>query len=172
MNTNEFNHSTKATNSWKLKKYSTINIALSSRLFVTAINAVFRFSFKELNAVVYNIALWIYEVYGPRYRHNLYEVRLNINLYNCKMNIFIDSARLRFNCPRRRIKTTTFDDVFLLSATSTTTPQINDLISWVKKNNRAARAARFLVQCFDEVYRTTTWNFHIRGSDDNASPQQ
>ena len=29
------------------------------------------------------------------------------------MNFFIDSARLRFNCPRRRIKTITFDDVFL-----------------------------------------------------------
>ena len=33
----------------------------------------------------------------------------------------------------------------------TTTPQINDLIGWMKKNNRAARAARFLVQCFDVV---------------------
>ena len=56
-----------------------------------------------------------------------------------------------------------------------TKPQINDLIGWMKKNNRAARAARaarFLVQCFDVVCQTTTWNFHIWGSDDNASSQQ
>ena len=33
----------------------------------------------------------------------------------------------------------------------------------MKKDNRAqaARAARFLVQCFDVVCQTTTWNFHI-----------
>ena len=31
----------------------------------------------------------------------------------------------------------------------------------MKKNNRAARAARFLVQCFDIVCQTTTGNFHI-----------
>ena len=31
----------------------------------------------------------------------------------------------------------------------------------MKKNNRAARAARFLLQCFDVVWQTTTWNFHI-----------
>ena len=29
------------------------------------------------------------------------------------------------------------------------------------KNNRAARAARFLMMCFDVVRQTTTWNFHI-----------
>ena len=60
----------------------------------------------------------------------------------------------------------------LTTATSATTPQINDLIGWMKKNNRAARAARFFVQCFDVVCQTTTWNFHIWGSDDIASPQQ
>ena len=51
----------------------------------------------------------------------------------------------------------------------TTTPKINYLIGWMKKNNRAARAARFLVQCLDVVCQTTTWNFHIWGSDDNGS---
>ena len=37
------------------------------------------------------------------------------------------------------------------------------------KNNRAARAARFLVQSFDVVCQTTAWNFHNWGSDDNAT---
>ena len=40
-------------------------------------------------------------------------------------------------------------------------PQINDLIGGMRKNNRAARAARFMVQFFDEVCSSTTWNFHI-----------
>ena len=40
------------------------------------------------------------------------------------------------------------------------------------RNNRAARAARFLVQFVDEVCQMTTWNFHTWGSDDDASPQQ
>ena len=48
----------------------------------------------------------------------------------------------------------------------TTTPKINYLIGWIQKNNRAAR---FLVQCLDVVCQTTTWNFHIWGSDDNGS---
>ena len=39
---------------------------------------------------------------------------------------------------------------------ATTTPQINDLIGLMRKYNRAARAARFLVQCFDVVCQTTT----------------
>ena len=47
----------------------------------------------------------------------------------------------------------------MTTATGTTTPQINDLIGWMKKNNDDARAARFLVQCFDVVCQTTTWNF-------------
>ena len=59
----------------------------------------------------------------------------------------------------------------LTTATSMTTPQINDLIGWMKKNNRAARAALFLVHCFVVVCQTTTWNFHIWGSDDNGSSQ-
>ena len=45
------------------------------------------------------------------------------------------------------------------------------LIEW-GKNNRAARAARFLVQFFDIVYQTTTWNVLIWASDDNASLQR
>ena len=55
------------------------------------------------------------------------------------------------------------------TATTTTTPQINDLIGWMKKNNRATRAARSLVHFFDVVCQTTTWNFQIGASDDNAS---
>ena len=31
----------------------------------------------------------------------------------------------------------------MTTATTTTTPQINDFIGWMRKNNRAARAARF-----------------------------
>ena len=37
----------------------------------------------------------------------------------------------------------------------------------MKKNNRAARAARTLVAFFDVVYQTTPWNFN-----DNVSTQQ
>ena len=55
----------------------------------------------------------------------------------------------------------------MTTATATTTLQIKDLIGWVRKNNRAARAARFLVQLIDVVCRATTWNFHSWGSDDN-----
>ena len=44
------------------------------------------------------------------------------------------------------------------------------LVEW-EKNNRATRAARFLVQCFDVVCQMTTWRFHIWGSDDHASSQ-
>ena len=57
------------------------------------------------------------------------------------------------------------------SGTATTTPLINDLISLMKKNNRAARAARFLEQALD-ICKMTTRNFRIWGSDDNASSQQ
>ena len=57
----------------------------------------------------------------------------------------------------------------MTTATATATPQINDLIGWMRKNNHAARAARFLVQYFDVVCQTTTWNFRIWG---NSSPQQ
>ena len=54
--------------------------------------------------------------------------------------------------------------------TATTTPRINDFIGWSKKNNRAARAARFLLQFFDVVYQMMTWNFLFSSFDDNASP--
>ena len=42
--------------------------------------------------------------------------------------------------------------------TATTTPQINDLIGWLKENhgNRAVRASRFSVQFFGAVCQTTT----------------
>ena len=45
----------------------------------------------------------------------------------------------------------------------------NDLIGWIiltgwmRKTNRAARAARTLVQFFDVVCQMTTWNFPIQG---------
>ena len=45
-------------------------------------------------------------------------------------------------------------------------------IKWIRKNNRAARAARFLLQFSDVVGQTTTGNFHICGSDANANLQQ
>ena len=57
------------------------------------------------------------------------------------------------------------------SGTATTTPLINDLIGLMKKNNLAARAARFLVQAFD-ICKMTRRNFRIWGSDDNASSQK
>ena len=55
--------------------------------------------------------------------------------------------------------------------TATTTPvsQINDLIGWMRKSNRATRAARFLPNIFDIGYQMTTWNFHFWGSADDAS---
>ena len=53
-----------------------------------------------------------------------------------------------------------------------TTPENNDLIGWTRKNNRAARAARSLVQFFDVVCQMTTWNFHIEGFNDNVNTQQ
>ena len=37
-------------------------------------------------------------------------------------------------------------------ATSTTTLQMNDFIGWMKRNNRAARAARLLVQFFAKIF--------------------
>ena len=42
---------------------------------------------------------------------------------------------------------------------------------WMRKDNRATRAARFLEQIFDVVCQMTTSNFHTSGSDDNASSQ-
>ena len=47
----------------------------------------------------------------------------------------------------------------MTTATATSMPQTNDLIGWMRKNNRAARAARFLVQILDYiflVFQTTT----------------
>ena len=45
--------------------------------------------------------------------------------------------------------------------TAAATPQINDLIGWIRKNNRAARS---LAQFFEVVCLTKTENFHIWGS--------
>ena len=56
------------------------------------------------------------------------------------------------------------------TATATKTPQVNDLIGWIRKNNRAARTARFLLQIFDVVCQTVNdVNFHVWGSDDNSN---
>ena len=43
------------------------------------------------------------------------------------------------------------------TGTATTTPpsQINDLIGWIRKDNRAARAARIFVQFYDVLCQTT-----------------
>ena len=53
----------------------------------------------------------------------------------------------------------------LTTATTTSTPQINDLFGWMRKT----RAIRLLVQSFGEVCQTTTWNFHIDNSSRQAS---
>ena len=42
-----------------------------------------------------------------------------------------------------------------------TTPENNDLIGWIMKNNRAARAARSLVQSFDAVCQMTISKFKV-----------
>ena len=49
-------------------------------------------------------------------------------------------------------------ELFLTTATAFTSPQINDIIGWMRKYIRATRAARFLVQFFDVVCHST-WNF-------------
>jgi len=40
----------------------------------------------------------------------------------------------------------------MTTATATSTPQTNDLIGRTRKNNRSARAARFLVQILDYTF--------------------
>ena len=42
-----------------------------------------------------------------------------------------------------------------------TTPENNDLIGWIRKNNRAACAARFLVQFFDVACQMTISKFKV-----------
>ena len=46
------------------------------------------------------------------------------------------------------------------------------LVEKGRKSNRAARAARFLVQFFDVLCQMTTRKLAICGSDDNACPQR
>ena len=51
----------------------------------------------------------------------------------------------------------------------------NQWFDWLNEGtNRAARASHFWCNFFDIISQseTTTWNFHISGSDDNARPQQ
>ena len=49
-----------------------------------------------------------------------------------------------------------FEKNRLSRSPETTVPQINDLIGWMRKNYRAARAARFLMHFFDVVCQMTT----------------
>ena len=48
----------------------------------------------------------------------------------------------------------------------------NNMIDWMRKNNRAARAARFLVQLFYIVCQMATWNIQISGVNGNLNTQQ
>ena len=57
-------------------------------------------------------------------------------------------------------------------ATTKTTLESNDLIGWMRKADRAARAARTLIEFFDVVCQMTTWNFQIYGFNDNVNAQQ
>ena len=43
------------------------------------------------------------------------------------------------------------------------------MISWMMESNRAARAARFLMEFFDVVSQTTTWSFQIYGFNNNEA---
>ena len=70
-------------------------------------------------------------------------------------NQIIDLWRCRWHC-RRQILT------YLMTMT-TTTPQINDLIGWMKKNNVLHVRQAFWCNFFDVVCQTTTWNFHFSG---------
>ena len=57
--------------------------------------------------------------------------------------------------------------------TTSATPENKDLIGWrSRKNNRAARVARTLVQFFDVVTQWTTWNFQFHGFNDNVNTKQ
>ena len=59
--------------------------------------------------------------------------------------------------------------------TTATTTQVNsytDLIGLMRKDSRATRAARTLVQFFDVVCQMTTGNFQIEGFNDNVNAQQ
>ena len=42
----------------------------------------------------------------------------------------------------------------------------------MRKNKRAARAARILEQFHVVIRKTTTWNYHICGFDSNLKKQQ
>ena len=79
---------------------------------------------------------------------------------------FIPQGLLRLTVPLA-IGSSSKDD-----ATATTKTEQNDLIGWMRKNNRAARAARTWVHFFDEVCQMTTWNFQIEGFNDNVNTQQ
>ena len=70
-------------------------------------------------------------------------------------NQIIDLWRCRWHC-RRQILT-------YLMTTTTITPQINDLIGWMKKNNVLHVRQAFWCIFFDVVCQTTTWNFHFSG---------
>ena len=78
----------------------------------------------------------------------------NCTWWRWNLNIYHQSNNLSGNKP---------------AAMATTTPERNDLIGWMRKNNHAARAARTLVQFFDAACQMTTWKFQIQGFSENMN---
>ena len=56
-----------------------------------------------------------------------------------------------------------------MTGTSTTTPQVKNLIGRASENKRAARAARTYEPVRAILCKTTTWNYLIYSFDDNLS---
>ena len=59
-----------------------------------------------------------------------------------------------------------------MTATATKTPENNDLIDWMSRNDPAACVVRTLVEFFDVVCQMAPWNFQIQGFNDNVNTQQ
>ena len=57
-------------------------------------------------------------------------------------------------------------------ATAKATRENNDLIGWIRENNRAACFARTEVEFFDVFCQTTTENFQIYRRNDIVNTQQ
>ena len=75
---------------------------------------------------------------------------LNMHISDVLVAITVVTAQ---NRPWGVLETTT--------ATANTTPQLNDLIGWMGKNNRSERATPLLVQLFYAFSQITTRDFHI-----------
>ena len=78
-------------------------------------------------------------------------------------NQIIDLLRCRWRCRRKILNS------LMTTGKATTTPQINELIAWMRKNNRAARAARTYEQERAVLCKATTWNYHIYCYDEHLS---